>query len=375
MAPFMLPRWSSCSAPRGDEAAPPPACIPLPMGDAQQQPGSPGPCMSADHRHLVCLCSGSGRRPCRHFRSPSRPTRSTPPALHLRGRRPAGDALVHRPAPRPARYAAGTTAGRSHRRDPAVKQVFVLIVLVTLGLGLINFNTLIDTLFGLAADRSRADPDRIDKASAFTPSARIFSIAIATVLFPSIWLAARDDHTGTSNTVGSRAHQIAFTLIPASVVSAVLAEAHRPPRLLSEANYGGPDDRGGRLLRLLGRSLLQHGRCSCPDHSSASSRTGPDHHCAGKSGHERRPRRDLLPLGIWGIPFFATSVVEQGWDGLALIAVLQRREQRLDLGRTARATVLICLALGADGRRSRSASGTGLTECPGASPARNWSPS
>jgi putative peptidoglycan lipid II flippase len=32
-------------------------------------------------------------------------------------------------------------------RDPAVKQVFALIVPVTLGLGLINFNTLIDTLF------------------------------------------------------------------------------------------------------------------------------------------------------------------------------------------------------------------------------------
>ena len=31
------------------------------------------------------------------------------------------------------------------RRDPAVRQVFVLMVPVTLGLGLINFNAVIDT--------------------------------------------------------------------------------------------------------------------------------------------------------------------------------------------------------------------------------------
>jgi peptidoglycan biosynthesis protein MviN/MurJ (putative lipid II flippase) len=47
-------------------------------------------------------------------------------------------------------------------------------------------------------------------------------------------------------------------------------------------------------------------------------------------------------LGIWGIPL-ATSVVNMAGT-IALIAVLQRREQRLDLRQTARAVALICVA-------------------------------
>ena len=53
----------------------------------------------------------------------------------------------------------------------------------------------------------------------------IFSVAITTVLFPSLArLAARGDQVGFRNTLALGLRQIAFLLIPASVVSALLAE-------------------------------------------------------------------------------------------------------------------------------------------------------
>jgi putative peptidoglycan lipid II flippase len=53
----------------------------------------------------------------------------------------------------------------------------------------------------------------------------MFSVAIATVLFPSLSrFASRGDMEGFRETVSSGLRQIAFLLIPAAVVSAVLAE-------------------------------------------------------------------------------------------------------------------------------------------------------
>ncbi len=53
----------------------------------------------------------------------------------------------------------------------------------------------------------------------------MFSVAVATVLFPALArLAARDDLAGFRATVSTGLRQIGFLLIPASVVSAVLAE-------------------------------------------------------------------------------------------------------------------------------------------------------
>src|SRR5207253_7222224 len=49
-------------------------------------------------------------------------------------------------------------------RDPAVRQVFVLMVPVTLGLGLINFNAVVDTLFASRLIDARQAPRAIDLA-------------------------------------------------------------------------------------------------------------------------------------------------------------------------------------------------------------------
>src|SRR5918998_256610 len=111
-------------------------------------------------------------------------------------------------------------------RDPAVKRVFVLMLPVTLGLGLINVNALIGTFFAARyIDRTIA-PSAIDAAfRIYMVPQGMFSVAVATVLFPALArLAARQDDAGFRSTVGLGLRQIAFLLVPASVAFAVLAE-------------------------------------------------------------------------------------------------------------------------------------------------------
>jgi putative peptidoglycan lipid II flippase len=110
-------------------------------------------------------------------------------------------------------------------RDPAVKRVFVLMVPVTLGLGLINVNAVIDVFFASRLIDGNLAPTAIQKAFlVYMLPQGIFSVAIATVLFPSLSrFASRGDMDGFRRTVSSGLRQIAFLLIPAAVVSAVLA--------------------------------------------------------------------------------------------------------------------------------------------------------
>jgi putative peptidoglycan lipid II flippase len=111
-------------------------------------------------------------------------------------------------------------------RDPAVKRVFVLMVPVTLGLGLINVNAVIDVFFASRYIDANLAPTAIQKAFlVYMLPQGMFSVAIATVLFPTLSrFASRGDMTGFRETVSNGLRQIAFLLIPAAVVSAVLAE-------------------------------------------------------------------------------------------------------------------------------------------------------
>lgn len=115
-------------------------------------------------------------------------------------------------------------------RDPAVKAVFVNMVPVTLGLGLINVNALIDMLFASRVIDPNLAPTAIQKAFlVYMLPQGMFSVAIATVLFPTLSRYAVDarrtgDYGGFRDTVGLGLRQIAFLLVPAAVVSAVLAE-------------------------------------------------------------------------------------------------------------------------------------------------------
>jgi putative peptidoglycan lipid II flippase len=111
-------------------------------------------------------------------------------------------------------------------RDPAVRQVFKLMIPVTLGLGLINVNALIDTLFASRLINPDLAPTAIQKAFlVYMLPQGMFSVAIATVLFPTLSrLASRGDMRGFGDTVSRGLRQIAFLLAPTAVVSAVLAE-------------------------------------------------------------------------------------------------------------------------------------------------------
>jgi putative peptidoglycan lipid II flippase len=111
-------------------------------------------------------------------------------------------------------------------RDPAVRRFFGLMLPVTLSLGLINVNAVIDTLFASRLIDPDQAPAAIDKAfRLYMLPQGMFSVAVATVLFPTLSrLAARSDLVGFRATVSGGLRQIGFLLIPASIVSAVLAE-------------------------------------------------------------------------------------------------------------------------------------------------------
>ena len=111
-------------------------------------------------------------------------------------------------------------------RDPAVRRTLKLMLPITLGLGLINFNAFIDTIFAARLLDKYQAPSSINAAfRLYIFPQGMFSVAVATVLFPSLArLATRGDFDGFRATVVRGLRQIAFLLIPASVVCAVLAE-------------------------------------------------------------------------------------------------------------------------------------------------------
>ena len=109
-------------------------------------------------------------------------------------------------------------------RDPRIRQVLVLFVPVTLGLGLINFSLVINSSLGSLV--SEQAPRAIDAAfRIYQLPQGVFSIALATVLFPTLSrFAARRDLEGLRGSAANGVRQICLLLIPAAVLSAVLAE-------------------------------------------------------------------------------------------------------------------------------------------------------
>jgi putative peptidoglycan lipid II flippase len=109
-------------------------------------------------------------------------------------------------------------------RDPRVKRVFLLMLPVTLGLGLINFNVFANSILG--AYVSEQAPRAIDAAfRVYMLPQGIFSVAIATVLFPTLSrFAARRDLDGLRSLVGNGLRLICLLLLPAAAATIVLAE-------------------------------------------------------------------------------------------------------------------------------------------------------
>jgi putative peptidoglycan lipid II flippase len=106
-------------------------------------------------------------------------------------------------------------------RHPGVRRVLLLMLPVTLSLGLINFNQLINSTVGSLV--SQEAPAAIEKAfRIYQLPQGIFSVAVATVLFPTL---ARFANAGEIDnlraTMANGMRQILFVLVPAAV--AILA--------------------------------------------------------------------------------------------------------------------------------------------------------
>src|SRR5204862_7441030 len=72
-------------------------------------------------------------------------------------------------------------------RDPAVRRVFVLMVPVTIGLGLINFNLVVDSIFASRLIDPELAPSAIDKAfRIYMLPQGMFSVAVGPLLFPPL---------------------------------------------------------------------------------------------------------------------------------------------------------------------------------------------
>jgi putative peptidoglycan lipid II flippase len=106
---------------------------------------------------------------------------------------------------------------------PDVRRVLLLMLPVTISLGLINFNLVINSFFGtLVSDQA---PAAIDKAfRIYMLPQGIFSVAVATVVFPTLArFAARREYGDLRATMANGARQILLLLIPAAAAVLVLS--------------------------------------------------------------------------------------------------------------------------------------------------------
>jgi putative peptidoglycan lipid II flippase len=106
--------------------------------------------------------------------------------------------------------------------DPRIKQVFMLMLPVTIGLGIVNLDQVINSGFGSLV--SEQAPRAIDNAfRVYMLPQGMFSVAVATVLFPTLSrMAAARDASAMRRTVGNGMRQINLLLIPAAAFMIVL---------------------------------------------------------------------------------------------------------------------------------------------------------
>ena len=106
---------------------------------------------------------------------------------------------------------------------PEVRRVLLLMLPVTLSLGLINFDLLLNSIVGTLV--SNEAPAAIDKAfRIYMLPQGIFSVAVATVTFPTLArFAARQEWVNLRSTMSNGMRQILLLLIPAAAAVLVLS--------------------------------------------------------------------------------------------------------------------------------------------------------
>jgi putative peptidoglycan lipid II flippase len=231
-------------------------------------------------------------------------------------------------------------------RDPAVRRVFVLMLPVTLSLGLINVNALIDGIFAAQLIDPQIAPSAINAAfRIYMLPQGVFSVAVAAVRFPRLArLAARADTEGFRDTLSLGLRQIGFLLLPASAVSAVLAVPI--VRLLYERGAFTSDQTGvvAGALAAFSLGLTFNGTMLMLNRAFFSLQWPwiPTAIAVGNLGVNAALDAAFYRVGVWGIPL-ATSLVNIAGTA-ALLSVLRRRTGSVDGGRIASSYVRIAFA-------------------------------
>jgi putative peptidoglycan lipid II flippase len=218
--------------------------------------------------------------------------------------------------------------------DPAVRRVLALMLPVTLGIGLINFNFVVNTFFASRFVDPQLAPSAIDAAfRIYMVPQGVFAVAVVTVLFPRLSrLAARGDTAGFRETVSLGLRQIGFLLLPASAVAAVLAEPivrllYQRGEFTSEQT---PVVAGSLAAFALGLTFNGTMLMLIRAFFSLQSPWVPTAVALANLVLNAVLAGVLYRVGVWGIPL-ATSLVN-GAGTLALLALLRRRLGRLDGG-------------------------------------------
>lgn len=231
-------------------------------------------------------------------------------------------------------------------RDPAVRRVFVLMVPVTIGLGLINFNLVVNTLFASRFIDPELAPRAIDAAfRIYMLPQGMFSVAVATVLFPRLSrLAAREDLDGFRHTVALGLRQIAFMLVPASVFTAILATPIT--RIVYERGAWGSHESAvtAGALAAFSLGLTFNGAMLMLNRAFFSLQTPwmPTAIALGNLAVNVVLAAVFYRVGAWGIPL-ATSLANVVGTA-ALLIVFRRRLGRIEFGETTRAVLRITVA-------------------------------
>ncbi len=230
-------------------------------------------------------------------------------------------------------------------RGPDVRHVAMLMLPVTISLGLINFNLLINSFFGtLVSDQA---PAAIDKAfRIYMLPQGMFSVAVATVIFPTLSrLAARHEYEDLRATMANGMRQIVLLLVPAAAAILVLSipmirlvyqrgefDGHQTVLVAEALFWFAPSLPLNGLFLLLTRTFFSLQRPWVPSAVS------------GVNLAITAIVALLLykPFGVGGI--VAATAVATGVSVLVLGIVLRRQLGRIELGRMISSGIRILIA-------------------------------
>src|SRR5256885_2003415 len=234
-------------------------------------------------------------------------------------------------------FAVGASPGAIHRDAENVSVTAVAVMVpVPPRLGLIHVHAPPDTFFPSPVGHPGPAPTPSPKAFPLSMWPQgVFSVAIATVLSPTlsryaIEARASGDFTDFRGTVGSGLRQIAFLLVPAAVVSAVLAEPI--VRLLFQRGAFHPNQTPvvASCLAAFSAGLVFNGAMLMLNRAFFSLRSNwiPTKIALGNLFLNAVLDLVLYRVGTWGIPL-ATAICNVAGT-LALLVVLRRNIHRID---------------------------------------------